>query len=203
MVAKFHRGNLRPALALLALFAHLAAPGFGFGGAAVAVAQTPASSDELARAQEHFDFAEFEPALAIIARIIERPGEPATRLRDAYVLQARCHVGLGNRNLAEDAYCEALARDRQWQPDPIFFTRAEIEVFESAKLGCPPPAAPTEPAPAPPRPVPAAKTSKPWYLKPVVWVGAAAVAVIAVVALGGGGDDDPQSLPDPPPPPQP
>jgi hypothetical protein len=199
MVAKIHQGNTRPAIALLALLAYLAAPGFGIGPLTGALAQTP---DDLDRAREHYEFAEFDQALAILARVIDRPGQTPQRLRDAYVLQARCQVGLGNRNLAEDSFCEALALDPDWRPDPIFFPRSEVEVFESARTGCPPVAATPEPTVKPVQPAPAPKTAKPWYMKPVVWAGAAAAVVVGVLVLGGGDDDEAgPPLPDPPPPP--
>lgn len=200
MVTRIRRGNARPALALLAMAAYLAVPGFGVGAVASAWAQT---QDDLERAREHYEFAEFDQALALLNRVIARPGETPQRLRDAYVLQARCQVNLGNRNLAEDSFCEALALDRNWRPDPIFFPRTEIAVFESALAGCPAAAPAPEPVvqPAPP---PKAAAAKPWYAKPVAWAGAAAAVVLAVVLLGGGDDDDetvPESLPAPPDPP--
>lgn len=196
MVAKMNRGNARRVLALVAVLAYLSAPGLGTGTIASALAQT---TDDLDRAREHYEFAEFDQALGILARVIARPGETPQRLRDAYVLQARCQVGLGNRNLAEDSFCEALALDPDWRPDPIFFPRSEVEVFESARVGCPPPA-PVEPTPVV-QPAPAPAAAKPWYLKPVVWAGAAGAVILAVVLLGGDDDDEPQTLPDPPPPP--
>lgn len=199
MIARIGRGKARPALALLALLAFLSLPGPGLGVVGVALAQTV---DDLERAREHYEFAEFDQALAILTRLIARPGETPQRLRDAYVLQARCQVGLGNRLSAEDSFCQALALDPDWRPDPIFYPRAEVEIFESARAGCPPQVVAPAPAPAvtPARPA-AAKAAKPWYTKPVVWVGAAAVVVLAVVLAGGGGDDKPESLPDPPDPP--
>lgn len=196
MIARINQGKTRPVLALLALLAFLALPGAGLGTAGVALAQV---QDDLARAREHYEFAEFDQALAILARLIARSGEPAQRLRDAYVLQARCQVGLGNRLLAEDSFCEALALDPDWLPDPIFFPRSEVEVFESAKAGCP--ARVVQPEPVV-KPAPAPKQPKPWYMKPVVWAGAAGAVILAVVLLGGGDDDEgPPSLPNPPPPP--
>jgi hypothetical protein len=196
MVARMNQGNVRKVMALLVLLTYLSAPGLGAGTVSSARAQT---ADDLERAREHYEFAEFDQALALLAWAIALPDETPQRLRDAYVLQARCQVGLGNRNLAEDSFCEALALDPDWRPDPIFFPRSELEVFESARVGCPPPT-PVEPAPVV-RPAPAPATAKAWYQKPVVWAAAAGAVILAVVLLGGGDDDPPQTLPDPPPPP--
>lgn len=197
MIERIQRGRARPVVALPVLVAFLIVSGSGLGTVGHALAQV---QDDLQRAREHYEFAEFDQALAILAQVIARPGEPATRLRDAYILQARCQVGLGNRLLAEDSFCEALALDPDWRPDAIFFPQSEITVFESAREGCPPRVAAPPPTVVPVRTAPA-KEAKPWYLKPVVWAGAAAAVVLAVVLLGG--DDEEEKVPALPAPPDP
>jgi hypothetical protein len=203
MVSRIRNGTARPLLALLALMAYMSMPGLGIGGVATALGQT----DDLARARDHYEFAEFDQALAILDGMIAAGGQSDERMRDAQVLRARCHVGLGNRNLAEEAFCEALAIDPDWRPDPVFFPRSEVQVFETAQATCPEPAAePVEPAPVvTPATTAASGGSTPWYKKPIVWVGAAAAVVVAAVALGGGGDDGDDGgaddLPGPPDPP--
>jgi hypothetical protein len=198
MISRIQKSNARTALVLPVMMALLAMPGFGLDTVVTALAQ---NQDELRRAENHYLFAEFDQALILLAHIIENPKDVAPeRLRDAIVLQARCQVGLGNLLRAEDSFCDVLALDPEWRPDPIFFPRTEIEVFESALATCPPPVAEEPDAVL----MPASSTDKPWYMKPVVWAGAAAAVVLAVV-LAGGGDDDPdpgtQNLPAPPPPP--
>ncbi|MBD3220181.1 hypothetical protein GF314_02985 [bacterium] len=203
MVSRIRNGTARPLLALVVLVTYLTMPGLGFGGVPTALAQT----DDLQRAREHYEFAEFDQALAILDGMIAAGGQSDERMRDAQVLRARCHVGLGNANLAEEAFCEALAIDPDWRPDPVFFPRSEVEVFERARAACPEPMAeePAEPVveavPTPAREAQSQSTA--WYKKPLVWVGAAAAVVVAAVALGGGGDDGDDGPGDLPPPPDP
>ena len=200
MVTRIRQGNARPLLALFALLAYLALPGLGVGTVESAFAQ---AADDLARAREHYEFAEFDQALAILDGMIARGGLTDERRLDAHVLQARCHVGLGNARLAAEAFCSALAIDPDWRPDPVFFPRSELDAFEAARDRCPE----EEPAPTPvPVVTPVAGDegeSTAWYKKPIVWLGAAAAVVVAVVVAGGGDDDDGgSSLPDPPQPPE-
>ncbi len=187
MIAKIRSSGARPAISVLALAAFVALPGPGLGTVTLAFAQT---TDDLQRAQDHYDFAEFAQALAIVATVLASPDQPLERQRDAYILQARCQVGLDQRAQAENSFCAALALDPNWRPDPIFFPRAEILAFDAALAACPPPPPDVPLAPAP---------GKPWYKKPIVWAGAAA-AVVLVLLLSG--DDDEEPLPDPPAPPE-
>lgn len=199
MVTRIRQGNARTPLALFALLAYLALPGLGVGTVGAAFAQ---AADDLARAREHYEFAEFDQALAILDGMIARGGLADERRRDAHVLQARCHVGLGNSRLAAEAFCSALAIDPDWRPDSVFFPRSELDAFEAARARCPE----QEPAPEPaPVVTPVAGNdggSTAWYKKPIVWLGAAAAVVVAVVVAGGGDDDDDDSLPGPPQPPE-
>jgi len=176
MIARIRRGRIRPFLGLMALVAFMAMPGSGFGTVGVAMAQV---QDDLELAREQYERAQFDQALVILTRLLARADEPAERLRDAHVLQARCQVGLGQRELAEDSFCEALALDADWRPDPIFYPPAEIEVFNAAQEGCPAPSV---------QPESEVTQSRPWYMKPVVWAGGAAV-ILAAVLLSGGDDD--------------
>jgi len=202
MFAMTRNGTVNPLLVLVTLLAYLASPGFGVGGGASALAQT---TDDLERAREHYDFAEFSEALAILDEI-PTEDQPEQRLRDLYILRARCQVGLGNSELAEDGFCAALAIDPDWRPDPVFFPSSEVVIFEQALDSCP------EPEPVVPVVAVAAtesqpeKKSTPWYKKPIVWIGAAVVVVVAIVVVssgddnGDGGDGD-GDLPEFPPPP--
>ena len=154
-----------------------------------------ADRQDLARAQEHYDFAEFGEALTLLNQLISEGGLKGDALRDAYVLKARCLVGQGHTSTALDAYCQALRLDPNWRPDPVVFPKDEIEVFERALDTCS-----LEAAPAPKT----AAAGTPWYKKPIAWVaGGAAIIVGILVAGGGGGDEggggnDLPPFPDPP-----
>jgi hypothetical protein len=74
----------------------------------------------------------------------------------------------------------------------VFFSQAEIAVFDQTLAVCE---------------LAAAETGKtPWYKKPIVWIGGAVVLVGALALGGGGGDDappeEPATLDDFPPPPE-
>jgi hypothetical protein len=58
-----------------------------------AVAQ---GAGDLGRARDHVDFAEYEQALGILDPLIASGSLSGVSLRDAYVLKARSHIGLGN-----------------------------------------------------------------------------------------------------------
>ena len=166
-------------------------------GAAWVPAALAADREDLARAQEHYDFAEFSQALSLLDGLIAEGGLRGDALRDAYVLKARSLVGLGHTATAMDAYCDALRMDANWRPDPVVFPKDEVEVFERALDTCSlDAAAPAQAA--------AGEGGTPWYKKPVAWVAGGAVLLVGILALGGGGDDDGgggDSLPDFPEPP--
>lgn len=201
----------RRGLAAIALTALLSA----LGPLPLTPAAEAAPGDELARAQEHYDFAEFEQALGILDGMIAAGRLAGDGLRDAQVLRARCLVGLGRDAEAQTAYCSALRIDRQWRPDEDIFPKVERDAFERALADCPlapepaavtPPAAVAPPAgQIPPTKAPVAKESKPWYTQPFAIIAGGVLLIGGVLGLAGGGGGDggtaPQPLPDFPDPP--
>jgi hypothetical protein len=151
---------------------------------------------DLARASDHVDFAEYEEALAILDPLIASRELSGESLRDAYILTARSHAGLGHTSQAKEAFCQALRIDPQWRPDPVVFTNDEIELFDGARASCQL-AQPAQPAGSGLQPS-AAAASTPWYKKPVTWIAGGAAIVLGVLVLGGGGGGDggEESLPD-------
>ncbi len=195
MIDKYRRHAAFRILGLTALTAFLAtaAPGVWLG---VALAAEPA---DLARAQEQYDFAEFQPALDLCNALIAGGTLQGAALRDAYVLKARCLVNLGNHSIARDMFCEALRLDAAWRPEANLLPRDEQADFDQALAGCRiEPAAqavPTPAAPAPkptwqPTPIPAEKGGKSFFAKPLGIVLIVAVAGGLAASLGGGGGGD-------------
>ncbi len=192
MIGKYRRHIAFRILGLAALTAFLTTvvPGGLWIRSALA-----AESPDLARAREHYDFAEFQPALDICNTLIGGGTLAGDALRDVYVLKARCLVNLGNHSIARDMFCEALRLDAGWRPEVNLLPREEQVDFDQALAGCrldtAPQAAPT-PAPAPkptwqPTPIPAAKSGKSFFAKPLGIALIVAVAGGLAVSLGGGG----------------
>ena len=173
--------------------------------------------EELTKAEDYFLVADFATALTKVEALLDAGDLQGGTLRDAWVLKARCEVGLAHKSSAVEAFCEALRVEPGWRPDPDLYTKDELEVFEQAKASCTgapaeskPPGTPTTPPPPSPMPAPMstgaadAGESKPFYKKPIFMVIGGALLVGGAVALaGGGGDDDDGGtpLPDFPPPP--
>lgn len=166
--------------------------------------------DELTRAEDYFLVADFSTALAKVNALLDGGGISGGTLRDAYILKARCEVGLAHRSSAVEAFCQALRVESSWRPDPDLYTKDELEVFEQAKTSCgagtSEPSKPAEPSKpldtAKPKPA-SSGGGKPWYKKPAVLaVGGALVVGGVVLAMGGGGDDGGESdlpfFPEPP-----
>lgn len=150
---------------------------------------------DLDRAQDLYDFAEFQQALELVTGLIDGKQLSGTDLRDAYVLRARCAVGLQLDAVATEDFCEVMALDESWQPDPVTFPQDEIAAFQAAQGSCVEAAAK--------EPKPAAQGGKAWYKKPLVWGAAAGGVLLAVLLMGGGGSDgagepDLTGFPDPP-----
>ena len=169
-----------------------------------AVAESP--RELLTKAEDYFLVADFTQALDQVNDLLQSGDLEGGVLRDAYVLKARCEVALAHRSSAVDAYCRALSVDESWRPDPDFFTKDEIEVFDQAKASCGPG---TEGAPSggddrPSHLPPAMSESKPWYKNWKIVGPVAAVVVVGGILLLSGGDDDSGDpiLSDFPPPPQ-
>lgn len=173
--------------ALLVAFLLTVCPGVAWMPRAFATVR-----QDLERAQDLYDFAEFQQSLDLLTQLIEGGQLVGENARDAYVLRARCAVGLKLDAMARDDFCTVLRLDKTWQPDPVTYPRDEISVFEAASTGCPRTTAQAAPA----------EGGKPWYLKPVAWVAGGAVLLAAVVLGGGGGDETPATtlddFPDPP-----
>lgn len=193
MIGKYRRHVAFRILGLAVLTAFMATvvPGGFWIGSALA-AETP----DLARAQEHYDFAEFQKALDICNPLIGGGTLRGTALREAYVLKARCLVNLGNHSIARDMFCEALRLDANWRPEASVFPKKEQEDFDQAVAGCRvEPAPQTAPTPAPkptwqPTSVvvaPAGNGGKSFFVKPLGIALMVAVVGGLVVGLGGGG----------------
>jgi hypothetical protein len=165
-----------------------------------AVTAQAADREALDQAQDYFLVADFATALDKVNGILASGDLEGGALRDAWVLKARCEIGMAHRSAAADAYCEALRVEPSWRPDPDLFTKDELAVFEQALASCNLEST-TPPSPLPPA---AASGATPWYKKKstLLIAGGVVVAGVLVAVLAGGSDDseDPD-LPGPPPPP--
>jgi hypothetical protein len=169
--------------------------------ALLATSASAASGREaLEEAQDYFLVADFGTALDRVDSLLESGDLEGGALRDAWVLKARCEIGLAHRSAAVDAYCEALRVDPSWAPDPDLFTKDEVAVFEQAREGCT--LETTEkPSPMPP---PASAGGQPWYKKKTTWYiagGVVAAGILAAVLAGGSDEETAPPLAGPPPPP--
>ncbi len=149
---------------------------------------------DLDRAQDLYDFAEFQQALELTSSLIDGRQLSGNDLRDAYVLRARCAVGLRLDTVAAEDFCAVMDLDPGWKPDPVTFPQDEIAAFAGAQGSCVKAAA---------EPEKASEGGKAWYKKPIVWGAAAAGVLVAVLLMGGGSDDNPvdpplNGFPDPP-----
>ncbi len=167
--------------------------------------------EELTKAEDYFQVADFATALQKVDALLKSGDLEGSTLRDAYVLKARCELGLAHRSSATDAFCQALRVDGGWRPDPDFYTKDEVEAFEQARASCTPGDAtpPRETTPVKERATKdsaaaaGVSESKPWYKKPLVLGILGAVVVGGVIlALSGGDDEGDPVLADFPPPPQ-
>ncbi|MEZ5065042.1 MAG: hypothetical protein R3B81_09910 [bacterium] len=163
-----------------------------------ATAHAASDRESLEEAQDYFLVADFGTALDRVDKLLGSGHLEGGVLRDAWVLKARCEIGLAHRSSAVDAYCQALRVDPTWRPDQDLFTKDEIDVFDQARSGCD-----LERTEAPsPLPAPAASGGggTPWYKNKTVLIVAGVLVVGGAVALLAGGSDEPE-LPGPPPPP--
>lgn len=176
---------------VLAAFMGTACPGGRWLGDALAQPQ-----QDLAQAEEHIQFGEFDEALTILDSLIHTGDLSGDPLREAYALKGRGHALKGQDYLAIDAFCKALNTDPDWRPDEIEYTEPELELFEQAiGMGCH----------EKPEVVdvvddkPDEGGSKKWYYV----AGTAVVGVLAVILLGGSdevtpSEDQLDDFPDPP-----
>ena len=187
---QWEKASLRlTAATLLVFFTATVCPGVALVPSALAAAR-----QDLERAQDLYDFAEFQQAMDLVTVLIDGKQLTETELRDAHVLRARCAVGLGLNDQARDDFCAVYRLDPTWKPDQVIYPKDEIAAFESSLADCRVAEAKPEPGPG---------GDKPWYMKPMVWaVGGAAILAAALLG-GGGGDDGPvdQELAGFPPPP--
>ena len=169
---------------LLTFFLMTICPGPGWVPAALATAR-----QDLDRAQDLYDFAEFQQALELVTGLIDGGRLSGTEARDAYILRARCAVGLGLDKMAEEDFCAVHKLDSNWAPDPVVYPKDEVDVFTASMGQC-------DVVVAEPKPE-VKRGGKAWYKKPVTWaVGAGVILVAVVVAVAGGGGDDPEPDPD-------
>ena len=162
---------------LLAFFLMAVCPVTGLVPAALATVR-----QDLDRAQDLYDFAEFQQAQELVTGLIDGGQLVGDNLRDAYILRARCAVGLGLEKMAQEDFCSVLALDRNWAPDPIVFPKDEVALFNASKGNCTTVAAKAEPA--------GDSGGKPWFKKPVAWIIGGVVVVGGLVLALGGGDDE-------------
>lgn len=167
---------------LLLLFLATTSPGIGWVPEVLATVQ-----QDLERAQDLYDFAEFQQALDIATALISAGQLTETEERDAYVIRARSAAQMGLESQAREDFCTVNKLDQTWRPDPVMFPQDEIDAFDVALLDCK--VEVTEPV------AETGEEGKPWYMKPVVWAGAAGVVLLAVVVGGGGGDDGDDAAP--------
>lgn len=159
--------------------------------------------EELSRAEDYFLVADFATALEQVDSLIDSGDLKGGALRDAYVLAARCEVGLAHRSSAVDWFCEVLRVAPTWLPDADLYTKDEIEVFEQARGTC----ASSDSGSsgvgrAEPRFSSRVSEGDPWYKnKTYLAIGGGLVAVGVILAVSGGDDDEASPLADFPPPP--
>ncbi|MFN8179139.1 MAG: hypothetical protein U0167_14510 [bacterium] len=176
--------------------------------------------EELTKADDYFQVADFTTALSKVQALIDSGDLSGGTLRDAYILKARCEVGLAHRSSAVESFCNALRVEPGWRPDPDLYTKDELQVFDQAKASCStsstePSKQPTKETPAQPvkeRPsaMPAPESSgaggegKPFYKKPLFLALGGALVVGGIIAATGGGSSTTTApnLPDFPGPPQ-
>lgn len=187
-------------------------------GALPAQAQSPRT--ELGLARDYFLIADFSSALEKASDLIASGTLELPERREAFVLKARCQVGLRNPAGAVDAFCSALQLEPAWKPALAELTRRERDSFEEAYELCgpldpvdldleiasapdtlPEDESPPEKAAAGwPPPVVA---ERPWY-RSALFLGAAGGVVVGLALISLGGEDDSQDVPLPafPPPPE-
>jgi hypothetical protein len=177
---------------------------------------------ELDRANDAFIIADFVTALEIVDVMIASCPLTGELARDSYILEARCQLGLADRDAATEAFCRASRLDPLWSPDPFLFTTDEIEAFREAQsAAC---EMPTRIQPPGPGAAPAGESDRATEasrereretgeaadggagIRTFLWAaigGAAALLLVAVLAGGGGddGNDGGGDLPGFPPPP--
>ncbi len=136
---------------------------------------------DLDRAQDLYDFAEFQQALELVTGLIEGERLVGNDARDAFILRARCAVGLGLDKMAQEDFCSVLKLDKNWTPDPVVFPKDEVAVFNASVGQCDMVTTKAEPADT--------GGGKAWYMSPVTWAVGGGAILLGVLLAGGGGDD--------------
>jgi hypothetical protein len=178
----------------------------------MATAQTATPADPVATARDHYNYARFEEAVALLQPLADGVQLQGKKLLEAKEILARSYVKLGNPTAAKSWFQSLLRQDPTWRPDPNWVPADEQAVFNAALAEMPvtqappppPGVTPTErPAAAPPpRASDQAEDGGSVLGKWWLWAGIGAAAVIvAILAGGGGGGDGDEDLPLPPPPP--
>jgi hypothetical protein len=178
-------------------------------GALAVPAWADSTRDQLSRAEDYVLVADFGTALEIVDPMLASGELSGDALRDAWILKARCELGLAHRSSAADAFCNALRVDSQWEPDPDFYTKDEQDVFRQARencaVGAPPGQVDTGGTPVgavSAMPAGMSRDTRPWYKKPLyLGIIGGAVVLGTVLLLSGGDDDEKVLLPDFPAPP--
>jgi hypothetical protein len=110
--------------------------------AQLAVALPPATAqstgERMEAAQDRFFEGRFEAARAELDAMLAGSDLTPEERVEAFALKARCEMELGDRTSAVDAFCELLEIDRDWRPDPVFYTSFELQVFQDARDSCRP-----------------------------------------------------------------
>jgi len=166
---------------LLLFFLAATIPGIGWVPSALATVQ-----QDLERAQDLFDFAEYQQAMELATSLITAGQLSETEERDAYIIRARSAVGLGLISQAREDFCGVHKLDQTWQPDPVMIPREEIDLFNAALLNC---------VEEKVEPEEEDDEGKPFYMKPVVWAATAGAVVLAILLSGG---DEEEVIPEDP-----
>lgn len=90
----------------------------------------------LQRARELFEAEEFERSLALVDSTLKATDNTKVRIRDGYILKARCLRRLGKVDDARTWFCKAVHLDPSWTPEPFEFYMEELAMFDEAKREC-------------------------------------------------------------------
>jgi len=174
----------------------LLAPGFP---PRAAWGQTATPADPVAAARDHYSYARFEEAIALLQPLVEGKQLQGMKLLEAKEVLARSYVKLGNTDSGKNWFKELLRQDRTWEPDPNLVPPDELDVFKMARAELEAETRVTPPSTPPPTPLPG-PPPKPVWKKWWLWtaVGVATGVVVYLLTRDGDGDED---LPLPPPPP--
>lgn len=196
-MGKMHSGAWRVRMSHLVVV-------LGAGVMAMTGATAPAlateAREELERAQDYFLVADFGAALEKADVILATGGLPSALALEAWVLKARCEIGLSQRGNAIEAFCGALRMSPSWRPDPTLYTEDELDAFATAQERCGLVPSGDKGSPAMP---PRLSAPNPWYKRPAILaLGGTAVGVAIYLLLPPEDETEvPEVVPGFPPPP--